>query len=58
MIVLTKEDIAKFKSDCLKRHDKELLAKVLEMEDYCYFHKLDGLSLDIDWRRDREEELQ
>ena len=56
MVRLTLEDLSKLKCYCLKDGNKGLLGKILEMEDYCRFHSIDGLELQIDWRKDREEE--
>ena len=56
MITLTTEDLVKTQCYCLKDNNKSLLDKILEIIDYCRFHQLDGITLDIDWRKDRKEE--
>lgn len=58
MIELTMQDLGKLKSMCLKANDKELLSKILELEDYCYFHNTSKIVLDMDWRKDREKEKE
>ena len=58
MVTLTIEDLAKFKADCLRRNDVALLVKVLEIEDYIHYNRIDGIELQIDWRRDREEDRE
>lgn len=56
MTTLTSEDLAFMECACLKANNVALLNKILEIKDYVYFHRLDGITLDIDWRKDREEE--
>jgi len=58
MIDLTTKDIVFIENACLKSGNAELLEKVIEIKDYVHFHRLDGITLDMDWRRDRKEELK
>lgn len=56
MLTLTLKDLSFIEGACLKSDNVELLDKILEMKDYIRFHRLDGITLDMDWRKDREEE--
>ena len=58
MLTLTLQDLSFIEDACLKSNNIELLNKTLEMKDYIHFHRLDGITLDTDWRKDREEEKQ
>ena len=56
MIDLTIKDISFIENACLKSGNAELLKKIAEIKDYVHFHRLDGITLDMDWRKDMEEE--
>ena len=57
-MIITFEDICRLEVILLKVNNIELLNKILEIKDYMHFHRCDELEFDIDWRKDRKEELK